>query len=306
MGFNICTVYRERFKRFPSSGAIDGIYMERVDDIFNQMFNDRVDAIMKRRQFFISDDVVVRAIDLVSGLLQQMKILMDDTNAPIWNGCQIRPVVVLPINNDQPSGKKGRGKKKENNNGKCYSNFDIFIRFLCALVEYVSSEKLEKIAVEILLYPSLCFTATQLRANPMLHNVVAVDLNAVLVHLIKCELMLCIKRGIKSTRNCTCVYVKQLPACDEDGEIDFEQRLSFNEKLNEFTIHHPNLTIDEYLKKNSIIALDAIGVVTNELVKVFSMPEYKKIDISPLYTLKVKGTIFSCFSYHFSYLFLNR
>ena len=69
--------------------------------------------------FFISDNIVSRAIDLVSGLLQQLKILMDDTNAPIWNGSQIRPVAVLPVSHERSgeelkdrTGKKKRKKKK--------------------------------------------------------------------------------------------------------------------------------------------------------------------------------------------------
>lgn len=107
----------KRVERFPSSGAVDNIYVSRIDDIFNEMFNDRVDASIEYRQFFISDDVVARAIDLVSGLLQQMKILMDDTNAPRWNGSLVRPVVVMPID-DQMRGKTKGKKKKEKNTGK--------------------------------------------------------------------------------------------------------------------------------------------------------------------------------------------
>ena len=118
LGFNICGVYLGRFERFPSSGAIDETYVAGINDIFNEMFNDRVDASGNYRQFFISDDVVTRAIDLVSGLLQQMKILMDDSNAPTWNGSLVRSVVVMPINNDQTRGKTKGKKKKEQKKGK--------------------------------------------------------------------------------------------------------------------------------------------------------------------------------------------
>lgn len=80
------------------------------------MFIDEHDASTSTCHFFISDSVVSRAIDLVSGLLQQLKILMDDTNAPIWNGSQVRPVVVLPVsheeNEEDRTEKKTRKKKK--------------------------------------------------------------------------------------------------------------------------------------------------------------------------------------------------
>jgi hypothetical protein len=96
----------------------------------------------------------------------------------------------------------------------------------------------------------------------------------------------CVKRGIKSTRRCTRVYIKQLPACDSDGNVNFNKNLLFKEKLNAFTNHHLDLTIEKYLNKNMVITLDAIGVVTNELMEVLSLPEYMNIDLSLLYNLK--------------------
>ena len=43
-----------------------------------------------------------------------MKILMDDTNAPIWNGIQTESAVVLPVNSDCEAGElKGKKKKKK-------------------------------------------------------------------------------------------------------------------------------------------------------------------------------------------------
>jgi hypothetical protein len=68
--------------------------------------------------------------------------------------------------------------------------------------------------------------------------------------------------------------------------------LLFDEKLEEFRCHHPDFTINEYLKKNSIINLDAIGVVTDELVNYFSVAEYMNIDISPLYNIRETGDLF--------------
>lgn len=113
-------------------------------------------------------------------------------------------------------------------------------------VEYVSSEKFEKIAVEILMYPSLCFISKQLHSNTTLHNSRASDLNAVLEYLVQCELLFCIMRGVKCTRNSTCVYVKQLPTLNEDNEIDIDQRLIFGEKLKEFSVYHSKFIMDEY------------------------------------------------------------
>ncbi|CAF4285904.1 unnamed protein product, partial [Rotaria magnacalcarata] len=63
----------------------------------------------------------------------------------------------------------------------------------------------------------------------------------------------------------------------------------FDEKLNEYRFHHPNFTLNEHLKKNTTISLDATGVATDELVNFFSLPEYMMIELNPLYNLKESG-----------------
>ncbi|CAF5059514.1 unnamed protein product, partial [Rotaria magnacalcarata] len=63
----------------------------------------------------------------------------------------------------------------------------------------------------------------------------------------------------------------------------------FDEKLNEYRFHHPNFTLNEYLKKNTTISLDATGFATDELVNFFSLPEYMMIELNPLYNLKESG-----------------
>ncbi|CAF1276039.1 unnamed protein product [Rotaria sp. Silwood1] len=93
-GFDICIEYIDRYKQFPSSGSIDETFIERIESIFHELFCEQANV-----DKVIIDQVVLRPIDLVSGLVQQMKILMDDTNAPIWSENQARPMDVLPINN---------------------------------------------------------------------------------------------------------------------------------------------------------------------------------------------------------------
>ena len=66
--------------------------------------------------FRITDEVVVRAIDLVSGQLHQMKLLMDDRNAPLWGSSQSRPVIVFPMDEGQRSPQVASVSKKRKNN----------------------------------------------------------------------------------------------------------------------------------------------------------------------------------------------
>jgi hypothetical protein len=115
---------------------------------------------------------------------------------------------------------------------------------------------------------------------------------SVLKYLTKSELIEHIKGGIKTTRRSTSVYVKRMPLCDDNGQIDDDYKLIFEEKFKEFNADSPKLTIQEYLKKSSNINLNAIGKATNHLLTYFSLPEYTNIDLTPLYHLKETGSLF--------------
>lgn len=157
------------------------------------------------------------------------------------------------------------------------------------LVQYVSSEKLNRIAATVLLFPSTCFTVTQLHSNSFLHNVASVDLRCVLARLVECELLQCVQRGLKTSRRSTSVFVKRLPLEELYDEHDDEYLKLFWERASEFTDHHPELTIEEYLKQSKTIHLDASGIPTEELVASFSLPEYSSIDKSLLPSLVRSG-----------------
>lgn len=99
------------------------------------MFTDERVTSTSARQFLINDSVVCRAIDLVSGLLQQLKILMDDTNAPVWNGSHVRPVVVVPIHDEQSTEEEKdsnkKKKKKKIVRSMYHFSLNVFVIFLC-------------------------------------------------------------------------------------------------------------------------------------------------------------------------------
>ena len=147
---------------------------------------------------------------------------------------------------------------------------------------YVSNKKLHRIAVVILLFPSVCFTVTQLHSNSFIHNASAVDVRAVLAHLVECDLLICVQRGLKTSRRSTSVYVKRLPANGFNFDVDNEHLTVFSEKLNEFGESHPELTVEEYTKHCAIVVLDATGTATEDLLAIFALPEYAAADTSAL------------------------
>ena len=111
-GFSICREYVKRSQAFPEKGKIDRKLYEGINTIFDELFLANVDDDAVSRQFLIRNDVTTRAIDLVTGLLQQMKLLMDDTNAPLWNPGMSRPIVVVSNNDGQSISKMDSAKKK--------------------------------------------------------------------------------------------------------------------------------------------------------------------------------------------------
>ncbi|CAF4448737.1 unnamed protein product [Rotaria socialis] len=232
-GFDLYVEYSDRFERFPSSGKIGHDFSERIEGIFQESFQEQTRVDKQLRQFFISDQLDVRAIDLVSGLLQQMTILLDDTNAPIWAASQARPFIVLPINDDRSFDTEKHEKKKKK----------------ILVSHYVSTEKRQRIAMEILLFPSICFTVTQLHTNSLLRNAASSEILCVLEHLMKCDLLECVHKDVKTNRWFTSVYIKQLPSCDHDEQVNADYRSIFDEKLKEFKYSHSAFTLDEYLKK---------------------------------------------------------
>jgi hypothetical protein len=282
--------YLNRFKEFPSLGKIEDTFIEHVEIIFEEAFPLGTFLGEECRLFLISDDVVARAIDFVSGQIQQMKLLMDDTNAPSWGGSPGRSLIVLPVNGVDFNSNNDKQKKRKKT-GMCCSLIALFIvmMLVVVVVVYTSTAKLHRVAVSILLFPSVCFTSTQLHVVPFIHNMHAADVHCVLAHLVECDLLECVRRGVKTPRRSTTVYVKRLPLIGVDDEIDQDQIGIFAERFSEFNEQHTELTVEEYIRKSSVADLDALGIVTDELMMVLSMPEYCLIDLSLLNQLGKKS-----------------
>lgn len=161
---------------------------------------------------------------------------------------------------------------------------------ICFIVAgYTSTEKLRRLAGEILLFPTLCFTVTQLHSNSFIHNSATGDIRCVLNYLLNCDLLDCISRGIKTARRSTPVYVKRLPWCDPEGSINDDHKMIFQEKLSEFNCNERVLKVEDYLQNSRAIQLDAIGTVTADLREFLMQVEYANIDQSPLSNLKCQG-----------------
>ncbi|CAF1256840.1 unnamed protein product [Adineta ricciae] len=113
--YSMCISYSVNFKEFPIDQSVDHVFMELCHAIFNGMFPDQAHANQKH-QFFICEETVGRAIDLVSDLLQQLRIFMDDSNAPAYNGSHSKTVIILPVNSP---GRAEEAPVKKKNFGEC-------------------------------------------------------------------------------------------------------------------------------------------------------------------------------------------
>lgn len=122
-GFLLCAKYADAFQLFPADGKVDGAFAGNIRTIFEEMFAQQLLDTEDKRPFMIDDDVVARAIDLVSGQIQQMKVLMDDRNAPSCGSGLNRSIVVLPVESLQRTTDAATPSKKAGKKGKVKSRF---------------------------------------------------------------------------------------------------------------------------------------------------------------------------------------
>ena len=123
-GFLLCAKYVDGFDLFPADGKVDITFAGNIKTIFEEMFAQQLLATGERRPFLIHDDVVLRAIDLVSGQIQQMNLLMDDRNAPSWGSGPGRSIVVLPVESLQRTAHVTTVAKKSAKTGKVQWRLD--------------------------------------------------------------------------------------------------------------------------------------------------------------------------------------
>ena len=86
-----------------------------MKEVFDDQFKNHPSGDRLEQPLFINEEVVVEAIALVSGQLQQMDLLMDDSKAPSWTVGQSRAIVALPMNDCQSKGCSESIRKKKKN-----------------------------------------------------------------------------------------------------------------------------------------------------------------------------------------------
>ena len=293
-GFRICSTYFERFGSFPIGGEVKGIFKDRCETIFAEMFE--TDSFEENAVFYITEQVAERAIDISSGLLQQLKILMDDSNVQENNTNVSKCICSSSIDENKNPNVRKKPQEKVAKLGSKVVFYAYLVMYLCLFaVGYVSTEKYRRIGVHILLYEALCFTIKQLDKVPALHNVGKDNLRAVLTHLIESDLIHHLPGGIKTARRSTDIYIKRLPVMYDDGIFDEEELKLYSSKFQEFTTKEKpkiEVKIDDYLKITSIINLEHIsGKPKQTLFDFLKLPEYKNIDLSALYAMKNEGIL---------------
>ena len=78
-----------------------------------------------------------------------------------------------------------------------------------------------KAAAEMILYPSVCFTLTQLHELSVLHNCGGVPLKTVGKQLVNSDILTVCPRGIKNASKTTPVYIKLLPFEDDADDESY-------------------------------------------------------------------------------------
>jgi len=150
----------------------------------------------------------------------------------------------------------------------------------------------KRIATEVILFPSICFTMNQLhKSSTLIHyhsgGGLLKELLKELVHL---DVLMECPRGIKHSSRTTKVFIKRIPLENDNDEKEFLSILS------DYPLENKPITIDMYRKSCESIKLDAVGVVQDDVYELLRREEYGNRDLSILTLLPKIGCNKKCAS----------
>jgi predicted metal-binding protein len=121
----------------------------------------------------------------------------------------------------------------------------------------------------------------QLHRSSVVHNHSGGGLlKEVMKKLVESDILAICPRGVKSCSRTTAVYIKRLPVpSDNDAQEEFDSLLS------EYSFNGHPIRFDDYKNSSASFALDAVGIVQQEVFDLLDRSEYRDIDTSALVRL---------------------
>ncbi|CAF2055499.1 unnamed protein product [Rotaria magnacalcarata] len=237
--------YLEKYSSFPNNGEVTTDFIDDMQYIYAEyLINHNVGEI----QHHITLDIVERCRDLITGNIEQYKLLMylapeDRLTEEGSSSSSLTSLKNEPAN--EPISKKQKR----------------IIRLQPRMTEIMS---------RILLYRSLIFTSTNLYIDRVIKRSASI-LGLALTNLIEYGLIHAVKKGLLSSK-WTTVYVKILP-----DPYSTDDQMKFEFKLSELGISSLNL---ESLRDTCHeLLIEGKGNVSEELIQFLQKPEYRELSL---------------------------
>jgi hypothetical protein len=244
LAYSVGIKYLATFDEFPADGEITVEFVDRVQKLFTEHLIDQDGESM---QHFITLEMVQRCRDLITGNIEQYKLLM--YLAPEERFTEAKPLSTTLSSLPSELSKSLTKKEKR------------IIRLQPRLAEIMS---------RILLFKSVIFTSTTLYTDRILKRSATI-LNSALTDLVKLELLWIVKKGFISSK-WTPIYIKRLPETHlTNDEMEFER------KLTALDIHGVNL--ENIRDSCHDIVIDGKGVISDELIHWLQRPEYNELNL---------------------------
>ncbi|CAF1543645.1 unnamed protein product [Adineta ricciae] len=244
LAYAIGAEYLTIFEEFPIDGETSTEFVERIKEFSLKHLLDQHDQEIKH---FITTDMVERCRDLITGNIEQYRLLM--YLAPEERASEIKPTsTTLPF---VPNERNMNATKKEKRIFKL-------------------QPRLPEIKSCVLLFKSLIFTSSTLYTSRIIKRSATI-LSLALTELVQSELLQVVKKGFYSSK-WTPIYIKRMPStCSTADEMKFEEKLA--------AIGVEGLNLENLRDNSRDLVIDAKGVISLDVIRWLQQPEYDELNL---------------------------
>lgn len=245
LAHSIGNKYLQKYHHFPSHGMITTDFVDRIQQLYAEH---QIHCSEQEFKHYVTLDIVERCRDLITGNIEQYKLLM--YLSPEERFTEMKPVPTA-ISCEKYEQKNENLSKKQKR----------IIRL---------QPRMAEIMCRVLLFRSVTFTSTSLYNDRIIKRSASI-LGSVLAKLIELDLLIVVKKGLFSSK-WTSIYIKVLP-----DPFSIEDQLKFECKLGEIGVS--GLNLESYRDTCHEILIEGKGTVSDELIYVLQRPEYLALNL---------------------------
>lgn len=236
--------YLSEHQQFPNDGKITSEFVAQIENLVTEYY---VEQHNEGKRHLVKFDMVERCRDLITGNIEQYKLLMYLTPEERFTETQSSSTAPN-CSIQQLDGNLSKKQKR-------------FVRLQPRMTEVMS---------RVLLFRSLIFTSTSLYADRVVKRTASI-LGAALAKLVEMELLIVLKKGFFSSK-WTPIYIKKLP-----DTTSLDDQMKYQLKLSELGI--PDLNLENVQDASNQIIIEGKGKISSELLDILQRPEYQQLHL---------------------------